>query len=231
MGSHHRPEAVVGELDAADPFPQRLVDGVLEGAAAGGDGDDLGAQELHPEDVEGLALDVDLAHVDPALEAEQGGGGGGGDPVLAGARLRDHPPLAHALGEQGLADDVVELVGAGVVEVLPLEEDPDAEALRQPVALGDGRGPAAVVAEEPLVAGVEGGVGPRLGEGGLQLGARRDQGFGQVAAAEVAEAATSGRVPHEGRAHRRRLRAWAPWDPPAGRESRGVETGTPRYAT
>jgi hypothetical protein len=41
--------------------------------------------------------------------------------VLAGAGLGDDARLAHALGEQRLAERVVDLVRAGVVEVLALE--------------------------------------------------------------------------------------------------------------
>jgi hypothetical protein len=41
----------------------------------------------------------------------------------AGAGLGDDPRLAHALGQQRLADRVVDLVRAGVVEVLALEPD------------------------------------------------------------------------------------------------------------
>jgi hypothetical protein len=57
------------------------------------------------------------------LEAEDGGGGGGGDAVLAGAGFGDDALFAHAEGEQGLADGVVDLVGAGVVEVFAFEVD------------------------------------------------------------------------------------------------------------
>ena len=67
-------------------------------------GTTVGAQRPHVEDVELLAADVLLAHVDRAFEAEQGAGGGGGDAVLAGAGLGDHARLAHPLGEQDLAD-------------------------------------------------------------------------------------------------------------------------------
>jgi hypothetical protein len=49
--------------------------------------------------------------------------GGAGHAVLAGAGLGDDPRLAHVLGEQRLADGVVHLVRAGVVQVLALEED------------------------------------------------------------------------------------------------------------
>ena len=73
-----------------------------------------------------LAADVLLAHVDDAREAEQGAGRGGGDAVLAGAGLGDDPGLAQAPGEQRLAEGVVDLVGAGVGEVLALEVEPDA---------------------------------------------------------------------------------------------------------
>ena len=109
---HHRAEAVVGVLDGGHPLAQRLVDRVLERAAAGGDRAHLGAEELHPEHVELLALRVDLAHEHRALEAEQRRRGRGGHPVLAGAGLGDHPVLAHPLGEQRLADHVVELVAS-----------------------------------------------------------------------------------------------------------------------
>ena len=111
-------------------------------------GADLGPEQLHAEHVQALALDVDLAHVDEALEAEQGGRGGGGHAVLAGPGLGDQPALAHALGQQRLADHVVQLVRPGVGQVLALEEQPDAEALRQAAALGDRGRTAPVVLQE-----------------------------------------------------------------------------------
>ena len=91
----------------------------------------LGPEQLHAEHVQVLALDVDLAHVDEAFETEQCRRRGGGDTVLAGAGLGDQPALAHALGQQRLADDVVELVRPGVGQVLALEEHPHAEPLAQ----------------------------------------------------------------------------------------------------
>ena len=44
--------------------------------------------------------------------------------MLAGARLGDDAALAQAAGEDGLAERVVQLVRAGVEEVLALEVDP-----------------------------------------------------------------------------------------------------------
>jgi hypothetical protein len=43
--------------------------------------------------------------------------------VLAGAGLGDDAGLAHALGQQDLAEAVVDLVRAGVVQLVALEID------------------------------------------------------------------------------------------------------------
>ena len=164
-------------------------------------GTHLGAEELHAPDVQSLALDVDRAHVDQAVEPEQRRGGRCGDAVLAGAGLGDDPPLAHPLGEQRLAEDVVDLVRAGVGEVLPLQEHPDAEALDEPAALGDRRRPAGVGSQEAVEASRNAGIRPRGAERRLELLAGRDERLGHEPAAELAEAAARLRA----RASSRRL--------------------------
>jgi hypothetical protein len=83
----------------------------------------------------GLELGVHLAHVDHALEVEQRRRGGTGHPVLARAGLGDDPGLAHPLGQQGLAQHVAHLVGAGVVEVLALEVHLGPDGGGEPVGL------------------------------------------------------------------------------------------------
>ena len=57
-----------------------------------------------------LAFGVDLAHEHGALEPEEGRCGRRGDAVLSCSCLCDEAVLAHALGQQPLADDVVQLV-------------------------------------------------------------------------------------------------------------------------
>ncbi|GAA3067995.1 hypothetical protein GCM10020000_60450 [Streptomyces olivoverticillatus] len=186
----------MGAVDVGDPVAERLVDGVLEGAAAGLHGDDLGAEHPHAGDVERLALGVDLAHVDGAFEAEEGAGGGGGDAVLARAGLGDDAGLAHALGEQRLAQHVVDLVGAGVVEVLALEEDAGAaRVFGEAPHLGQGAGAPGVVDHQVAQLGGEGGVRLRLLVLGGDLVDGGDEGLGDELAAERAEVAGCVRHP------------------------------------
>jgi siroheme synthase len=78
--------------------------------------------------------------------------------VLAGAGLGDHALLAHALREQRLADHVVDLVRAGVVQVFALQVDlRAAEHLAPALRVIDRRRPADEVLELALVLGDESG--------------------------------------------------------------------------
>jgi hypothetical protein len=120
MGPDDRSDAVVRRLDCRHPVPQRLVYGVFQGPAARVHSLHLGPEQLHAEHVQALALDVDGAHVDEALEAEQSRRGGSRDTVLAGTGLGDKSPLAHTLGQQRLAEDIVDLVRARMGKVLAL---------------------------------------------------------------------------------------------------------------
>ena len=185
--AHHRTEAVVGVADGGDPVAHRLVDGVLEGARSAVDGFDLGAEQAHAEHVERLPLDVDSAHVHLAVETHQRGRRGGGHTVLPGARLGDQPGLAHPLREQGLAEHVVDLVRAGVVEVFALHEHADAQLLAQAEALGQHRRAPGVVAQDRVQLVAERGVGPGDAEALVELLAGGDQRLGHEAAAELAE--------------------------------------------
>ena len=63
------------------------------------------------------------AHIDHAFQAELGANRGGRDPVLAGPGLGNDPGLAHPAGEDDLAQHIVDLVRAGVVQLVPLQVD------------------------------------------------------------------------------------------------------------
>ena len=221
--AHHRAEQVVARLDRGHPVAHGLVDGVLERAAARRRGTHLGAEQPHAEDVERLALHVDLAHVDDAVEAEERRRGGAGDAVLARAGLGDEPALAHALREQGLAQHVVDLVGSGVVEVLPLEQHGAAELLGEAAGLVEHRGPPGVVAQQPVELGPERRVGPRLPKGSVELGARHHERLRDVPPPEVSEPPRRPRVAHHRLRRRPRRTGSAAMGEEASARSRGAE--------
>ena len=76
-------------------------------------------------------------------------------------------------------------------------------------ALGEQRGPAGVVAQQPVVLAPEPRVGPRLAEGGLELLAGRDERLGHEQAAEAAEPAARPGVGHERGVRRCRGARWS----------------------
>ena len=183
-------EEVVGGADVGDPVAHGLADGVFEGLRAGGDAAHFSAEQAHAQHIQLLARHVHFAHVDDALKAEQGADGGGGHAVLAGAGFGDDALFAHALGEQALAEGVVDFVCAGVEQVFALEIDfCAAECFGQPLGEVERRGAAGVVVEQRGELGLKGGVG----FGGvvlvLQLDERGHQGLRHIAAAVDAEAA------------------------------------------
>jgi hypothetical protein len=129
-----------------------------------------GAEQFHAIDVGGLALDVLAAHVHHAFHAVAGGDRRRRHAVLAGAGFGDDARLAHAPGEHGLADAVVNLVGAGVVEVLALEVDlRAAEHLRPAPGVVDRRRAADEMLQLVFVLGTERRIGLRCGVGLLQF--------------------------------------------------------------
>ena len=108
----------------------------------------------------------------------------------AGPGLRDDPRLAHAPRQQDLAEHVVDLVGAGVVELLALEIDFGAAAMRRH-AFGEveRRRPADIVRQIIVHLGLERRVGPRGRVGLLEIENDRHQGLGHEPSAEQAEMA------------------------------------------
>ena len=142
-------------------------------------GHDLGAQQLHAEDVGLLPLDVGRAHVDDAGQAEARADRRGGDAVLAGAGLGDDARLAHAPGQQDLAEHIVDLVRAGVIQLVALEVDlRAAEMLGQALGEIERRRPADIMLRRKLSSlGVEGRVGLGLAIGLLQLEDRAASAF------------------------------------------------------
>jgi hypothetical protein len=110
--------------------------------------------------------------------------------VLPGAGLGDHTRFAHALGQEGLADGVVDLVGAGVVEVFALQEDLRAAHLATHACrVVHGRGAAHKVRQLGLEFGDEFGVVLVFGVGLTQFVDGMRQCLGHKAAAVNAKVA------------------------------------------
>ncbi len=188
--ARHRADDVEGVGDVGDPVAHCLVERVLQRRRAAGHRDHLRPEQLHAVDVDLLPLDVGGAHVDHALQAQPRGHGGAGHAVLAGAGLGDDARLAHARGQQRLADGVVDLVRAGVVQVLALEQDPRPAHLRaQAAGVIDGAGATDVVGQVLLEGAQEPGIVAGLVVGVGQLLQRTGQGLGDEAAAKTAEVA------------------------------------------
>ena len=96
---------------------------VAEGPRAAGNRPHFRTQQPHAKDVGLLPANVFLAHVNDAFQPEPGTGGGRGHAMLSGAGLGDHAVFAHPHGQQGLAQRVVDLVGTGVIQILPFQVD------------------------------------------------------------------------------------------------------------
>ncbi len=143
MRPRHRADAIERVVHIGDPVAQRLVHRILQRLGTRFDGANLGAEDLHAEHVRLLPRDVHGAHVDDAGQAELGAQRRGGDAVHAGAGLGDDARLAHAPREHDLAEHIVDLVRAGVIELLALEIDFRAAAmLREPLGEIERRRPA-----------------------------------------------------------------------------------------
>ena len=191
MGTHRAAQQVVGGLHVGDPVSDGLVDGVLEGAGAALHLDHLCPQEPHAVDVWGLASHVLLAHVDDALQAQHGAHGGRRDAVLARAGLRDDALLAHVPGQEPLAQGVVDLVRAGVGQVLPFQVELRSTQMAAQVArMVEGRGPPGVVLEQRCQLLLEPGVPLHRAVRLFQLLQGRHQRLRDELAAVIAEPAS-----------------------------------------
>ena len=132
-----RADHVVGVPHVGHPVADGGADGLLERARA----DVHRTRPMAPSRLMRSTLGFwrrmsSAAHVDHALQVQQRAGGGDAHAVLAGAGLGDHARLAHPLGQQRLAQRVVDLVRAGVQQVLALEVDRPAQLLRTAAGRG-----------------------------------------------------------------------------------------------
>ena len=177
----------MGRLDVRDPVPDRLARRLLERARAELDRAHLRAEEAHAVDVGRLARHVLGAHVDDAVEPEARADGGRRHAVLARAGLGDDSRLADPARDERLAERVVDLVRAGVAEVLALQVD--GLPVGEPLGAVERCRAADVIALQPFELEGEAGIVLDLTPAALELVEGRDKRLGDVAAAVRAEVA------------------------------------------
>ena len=188
MRAGDRADDVEGVVDIGDPVAHGLVECVFERLAARFDRHHGGAQQFHAVDIGALALDVFAAHVDHTFQAITRADRGGGHAVLSGAGLGDDARLAHAFGQHGLADGVVDLVRTRVVEVFTLEVNLRAAQFTAGARrVVDRRGASDKMRELVLEFGEEFGVVLVPGVRSLQFVDRVGECFGDKAAAVNSE--------------------------------------------
>ena len=112
---------VMGGFNIGNPVSHGFVKGILQGFCSAGHGVNFCSEQLHSKDVEFLADDVFFAHVDLALKSKQGTGGCRGNAMLSGSGFGDNPLLAHSNCQEGLANCIVDFVGASMVEIFSLD--------------------------------------------------------------------------------------------------------------
>jgi hypothetical protein len=126
----HSADDVEGVIHISDPVAHGFVQRVFQRAAAAGHRYNGCAQQFHAVNVRALAFHVFTAHVHHAFQAVAGTDGGRGHAMLASARFGNHAGLAHAFGEHGLADGVVDFVGARVIQVFTFQAPPCSRLMR-----------------------------------------------------------------------------------------------------
>ena len=172
-------------LGIADPVAQRLIDGRTQRAIAAGDRHHGGAEQSHAPDVGRLALHVERAHVHRARQTDARTGRGARHAVLTGAGLGHDAPRAQPPRQQRLPERVVDLVRAGVRQILALEPH-----LARPSACDRcGAGLSAVgrptqSRSSRCELGLKFGIGEPAARAALEPLVRGDQRLGHVAAAK-----------------------------------------------
>src|SRR5258708_29767708 len=88
-----------------------------------------------------LAPDIFFPHIDVARQAKESGRGRRSDTVLSCASFRDDALFAEALGQENLAESIIDLMGAGMAEVFAFQiNSAPAERFAQTLGVHQRRG-------------------------------------------------------------------------------------------
>ena len=198
MRASRRANDVECVMDIGDPVAQPFVHRVLQSASAACDRNDLGSQQAHAEHIWLLPLNIFCAHINKARQAKTCANGCGGNAMLASASFRDDARLAHTNSKQNLANAVVDLMRAGVVQFIALEPDLRAFArwriladfLGQTLGIIKRRWAADIMFKQIIELRGKGRVLLRRTIFAFQIEHERHQRFGDIASAELTKMAT-----------------------------------------
>ena len=178
-------------VDPARPLAHRFRDRVFQSRGAGGDRDHFRAEKTHPVNIESLAFRIFLSHEHDAFHSEKRSRRCGRYAVLSGAGLGDEPCLSHLLCKQCLSEHVVDLMCAGVIQILPLQIDLCAsEVLRHPCCVIQSGRTSGVIIKQFFQFFIECRIVLILIIGLFQLDDRIHQRFGNVLSSVLSESAS-----------------------------------------
>ena len=154
------------------------------------DAQHLGAEQTHPEHVQGLPIHVLGAHVHVAVEAESAHAVAVATPCWPAPVPGDDPALPHSHREQRLTEGVVDRCARRMGQASAFEEDPvAARRLGQPHGGIYGRRPPDVLRQQTIQFRVKPGIVSRGQVRPFELFDWLDQRLRHVASAEFAEIA------------------------------------------
>ena len=190
VGTRHGADDVESVVNIGYPVTHGFVQRVFEGLAARLHRHHRGTQELHAVDIRALTFHIFAAHINHALQAVTCTNGGGGHAVLSCAGLCNHTGFAHAFGQHGLANGVVDLVRAGVIQVFTFQVNLRATHLAADASgMVDGGGATHKMRQLGFELGDKSGVVLVLGVGVFQLFDGMGQRFADKTAAVNAKVA------------------------------------------
>ena len=185
-----RTNGVIGGINVGDPVTQRFVHSVFQRAVALLDRAHFGAQQLHPEHIGFLALDIFSAHIDDAFHTKARAHGSHSNTVLPRTCLGNNALLAHPARQQNLAQAIVDLMRAGVIQFIAFEVNlRAAKVTRQPLGEIKRARSACIVRIERDELSLKFWIGLGFCVGFLDLQNQRHQGLGDIAPTKNAKMA------------------------------------------
>ncbi len=119
----HGADAIERVTHVGHPVAQRIVHCIFQGATTGSHGHHFCTKKAHTEHVRGLTLDIMCAHIDHTFQTEFRTNRGRCNTVLACTCLGNDAGLAHAAGQNDLAQHIVDFMRASMVQFVALHID------------------------------------------------------------------------------------------------------------